>query len=353
MLFGQTPSAREGVLALAKIGIVLALATSWPAYRALIYDVALHGPAQLAGEVGGRAGLPGATGGLVGRLQGVDSGLVLLGELGVGKKATDQKVLRERVINGRREIVSESATEPTSVFEPMALGLARVVYLVGTVGALALVRLVSGLLLALGPFFIAFLLFEGTRGLFEGWIRALAGAALGATAVTLLLGVELALVEPWIGYLIAMRQVDLSIAGAPVEVFVVTIVFAIALFGAIAASARIAMGFRMPQSWRQAPAQLVASLQGEAAVRTAPAGAQAPAEQRSRAAAIVEAVSATQRREMMVATALAGGGGTRSVATPALARDTLPPAQAPLGQGYGRRARTRVSNSAGRRDRRS
>ena len=33
------------------------------------------------------------------------------------------------------------------------------------------VRLIAGLLLALGPFFVAFLLFDGTRGLFEGWVR--------------------------------------------------------------------------------------------------------------------------------------------------------------------------------------
>ena len=37
----------------------------------------------------------------------------------------------------------------------------------------------AGLLLALGPLFAIFLLFEGTRGLFEGWVRGLAGAALG------------------------------------------------------------------------------------------------------------------------------------------------------------------------------
>ena len=64
-------------------------------------------------------------------------------------------------------------------FNTFALGGARATYLIGALGALALVRLVAGLLLALGPFFIAFLLFDGTRGLFEGWVRVLAGAALG------------------------------------------------------------------------------------------------------------------------------------------------------------------------------
>ena len=43
MLLGHVPAVRDGVLALVKIGIVLALATSWAAYRTLIYDVAFHG----------------------------------------------------------------------------------------------------------------------------------------------------------------------------------------------------------------------------------------------------------------------------------------------------------------------
>ena len=66
-------------------------------------------------------------------------------------------------------------------------------------------RLVAGLLLALGPFFIAFLLFDGTRGLFEGWLRVLGGAALGALGTAIVLGVELALLEPWLADLLACR----------------------------------------------------------------------------------------------------------------------------------------------------
>jgi type IV secretion system protein VirB6 len=352
MMFGHTPSARDGVLTLAKIGIVLALATSWPAYRALVYDVALHGPAQLAGDIGRPSQLPGADGGLVGRLQGVDSGLLLLGEYGVGRASSDQKITRERVINGRRELVVEQAQQPPSIFDPMALGWSRILFLVGTIGALAAVRLVSGLLLALGPFFIAFLLFEGTRGLFEGWVRGLAGAALGAAAVTILLGAELALVEPWLTYLIAMRQADLSIVGAPVELMVVMAVFALAMAAALYAAARVATGFRLPEAWRGAPAQIASALRGDAAQpRLAVTNHSLPAEQRSRAVAVAEAVAASQRRELMVAAspANAPSRGTGQ----ALARDLPPPGPVPLGQSYGRRARTRVSNSAGRRDRRS
>lgn len=348
MMFGYTPSARDGVLLLAKIGIVLALVTSWPAYRALVYDLALHGPAQLAGDVGEPAQLPGAGGGLVARLQGVDYGLLALGQLGVGKAATGQKIQRERVVNGQREIVVEDAQQGPDTFEPMALGFSRIFFLVCTISALAAVRLVSGVLIALGPLFIAFLLFDATRGLFEGWVRALAGAALGAVAVTLLLGAQLALIEPWLSYLIAMRQADLTIVGAPVELLVVMAVFGLALLASLYAAARVAIGFRLPAAWREAPQRLASALRndGQPAQRLAYAGPIVPAEQRNRAAAVADAVAATERRE---ARATGGGGASRTVFQ-SVTRESVPPAPAPAERSQGRRARARATGSAARRD---
>lgn len=340
MLFGQAPAMRDGVLALAKIGVVLALATSWPAYRALVYDVALLGPAQLASDVGEPASLPAMGGGLVARLQGVDTGLIALAE-------RDQLLAQPNL--AAAQPAAADAPKP-SEFDPWALGGARILFLTGAIGALAAVRLVSGLLLALGPFFIAFLLFDATRGLFEGWVRALAGAALGAVAVTILLAAELALLEPWLSGLLARQAAGLPIAGAHVELLVVSLVFGLALLAALGAAVRIAAGFRLPGAWRGAPAQLIATLRGEAQpLRPAVAGPQVPAEQRSRAAAVAEAVAAAQRRELVAAVA---GGAPRS-GPQSTARDAEAPAPVPLGQSHSRRTRQRGSGSAGRRDRRT
>ncbi|MBO9712263.1 type IV secretion system protein [Sphingomonas sp.] len=353
MLLGHTPSARDGVITLVKIGVVLALATSWSAYRTLAYDVALRGPAQVAGEIGGSTGLPGSQGGLVGRLQGVDAALILLNEYGVGKANKGQTVTREKVVNGKPQLVVEPVGAPPDLFEVSALGWSRIFFLVGTIGALAAVRLVSGLLLALGPLFIAFLLFEGTRGLFEGWVRALAGASLGALAVTLVLGAELALVEPWLAYLLAMRQADLGITGAPVEIFVVMLVFALVLAGAIFATAKVAAGFRLPKLWRTASEQVASALRGETAqARTGGGGRETPAAERSRAVAVAEAVAAAQRREVRVAAAGGSGSPSRLPAATGLSRDVPTHTNVPLGQSQGRRARNRATGSAGRRDRR-
>ncbi|MEG8033550.1 type IV secretion system protein [Sphingomonas aurantiaca] len=90
MLFGETPGVREGVLSFVKIGVVLAFATSWPAYRTVVFDVVLRAPADLAGEIGRPAGLPGSTGGLAGQMDSVDRSFRILAIYGVGTPSREQ-----------------------------------------------------------------------------------------------------------------------------------------------------------------------------------------------------------------------------------------------------------------------
>lgn len=348
MLFGEAPGVRDGVLALVKIGIVLALATSWTAYRTLAYDVAFHGPAELVAGIGAPAGLPGATGGMGVRLELVDDALIELGRLGNGPA-----VAIRTGVEGQ-QVVTPVPQEPPSIFGSFALGTARLVYLTATIAAFASVRLVAGLLLALGPLFIAFLLFEGTRSLFEGWIRALAAAAIGAIAVTVLLGVELALLEPWLADLIARREAQLSIGGgAATELLVVALAFALALLAGLGMAARLVLGFRLPSAWRSAPAQMIAEWRGGETFAPSirpPRETHVPAAQLSRAAAVAEAVTHVQRREAAAQQVAVESGAPRATIAGASGRDMPPPAPAPLGQSHRRRAQGRVSASAGRRD---
>lgn len=352
MLMGEVPAVRDGVLALVKIGVVLALAMSWPAWRTLFYDVALHGPAELVSDVAAPAGVPGAAGGLVTRLELVDDALLELGRL---ETAATNNSGETRVVDGREVVVPPQPREAQTIFGATGIGTARWVFLTATIAGFASVRLLAGLLLALGPFFIAFLLFEGTRGFFEGWIRALAAATLGAVTVTLLLGVQLALLEPWLADLIARRGATLPIGGAPTELLVVMSAFALALLAGLGMAARMAVAFRMPPAWRALSSRLVANLRAEDRVRVPDAErrAQPPAERLSRAAAVAEAVAHVQRREAMAAGgAVAGINGVAAQAATARTggRDMPVVAPAPLGQSHRRRTQGRVSASASRRD---
>ena len=361
LLFGHTPGVRDGVLALVKVGVVLALATSWAAYRTLVYDVALRGPAELAGDIGRPAGLPGASGGLVWRLDNADRLILTLTHLGEGQalpgaaRAAPPPYLTPGPATGVPP-PSAQAGEGTQAPESgsWAFGGARIFYLAGAGGALAALRMIAGVLLALGPFFFAFLLFDGTRGLFEGWLRVLAGTALGALGSAVALGVELAFLEPRLAYLISLRTAGYAAPGAAVELLVVTLIFAFALAAMLVAAARVAYGFRFPAAWRVLPAQPVTVPRGEEtrfgfSRELVPAGAD-----RSRATMVADAVAATQRREvgpLVAAPAGAAAAGERSAPRPAAGRDEPPPPPLPLGQSF-RRTRNRASASAGRRDRR-
>ena len=48
LLLGQAFDLRNAVLAALRLGIVIALATSWPTFETLIYRVSIEGPAEIA-----------------------------------------------------------------------------------------------------------------------------------------------------------------------------------------------------------------------------------------------------------------------------------------------------------------
>lgn len=357
MLLGQVPAVRDGVLALIKIGIVLALATGWTAYRTLIYDVAFHGPAEIASEIGRPTGLPGAEGGLVARLDLADRSMIALAALGTGEPLNG--LATTPAAEPGQPPLPTAAVRQAQAYDPLAMSGARVLFLSGAIGALAAVRLIAGLMLALGPFFIAFLLFAGTRGLFEGWLRVLGGAALGALGAGIVLGVELAMLEPWLNHLIARRLEGQPITGVPIQLFVLTLVFALALVAVLIAAARTAYGLRLPAEWREAAAAPATAILGGAAGASSglrdPAAAAAD---RSRAVMVADAVAATQRREASPAvvgafanTSSSGAHGARNLTVHDRASAAAPAPR--LGQAYRRRTGTRVSASSGRRDRAS
>lgn len=344
MLFGETPGVREGVLSFVKIGLVLAFATSWPAYRTVVFDVVLRAPADLAGEIGRPAGLPGATGGLAGQMDAADRSFRILAIYGVGTPS------REQV-----EQANGVAPPLFANFDVFALGAARVMFLVGSLGAFALVRLSAGLLLALGPLFIAFLLFPATRGIAEGWMRGLLAATLGSAAVAVVLGVELALLDPWLVDLVTRRASGIAIPGIPVAMLATASIFAIATGGLLTIVTRIAFGLRLPAgNWTIAqtlPLPAVATHErtgGPAGINASAAG-----EPRSRATAIANSISATQRREEQAGSiglsrAITVSG---SVARTGARNDQDGARGTPLGQSFRRRTVQRVSGSSATRDR--
>ena len=337
LLLGRSFTIRSGTIAALRVGVVLALATSWPAYHTLVYDVATDGPAQIVGELGRSAGLPGSDGTLIQRLDGADAALVQLSVLGPGIPTVLQQ--------------QDEPPPPFAGFSAFALGGSRILYLLTAILGIAGVRVVTGLMLGLGPFFISFVMFDNTRSLFEGWVRVLAGAALAAIGVSIVLGLELSLLEPWLSTILAQRMAGEALPSVPTELFVVTGSFAIIALAVVGACARLAGAFRLapwigrgedtraadPQGATASPAMLTSNVQNR--------------DERSRAAMVADVLVAMQRREGGVrAPAMANQVGLRASDSYGFSARHGERAAGPIGRSLTRRAQIRASASAGRRD---
>lgn len=321
-LSGKPLAVDEWLSAALKVGFVLALTASWPAYRTAIYDVVLKGPAEIAGSIGRASALPGSEGGLGARLSGVDIGIMALVEAGSGRLD----------ISSRRP---EGTTAPPLADET-ALGWGKTLFVSSIIGSFGLLRLAGGLFLALAPLFAGFLLFEATRFLFLGWLRALIAVAIGSVGIAIVLGVELAIIEPWLTQVLAMRAAGIATLAAPFELLALTLAFALAMLGVLALSARIAFA---SSSVTKVTTVIDRAVQGFGIVegRTQkPADTQTErAAEQSRAQQVAEAVRQAQDRE-------SGAGGVRTIGL-AQSRgnqssDTAPGASAsntvPLGRSY-------------------
>lgn len=346
MMMGRTPTVRDGVMATVRIGMVLTLAMSWPAYKTVVYNVVVEGPAQLSAAVSRPAGLPGAQGDLIQRLQTADAAMVLLTNYGTG----------------RDELATLPPARPneppqrTPIADNPALGWARVLFLSGAVAAFAAVRVTAGLLLALAPLFAGLLLFDVARGVFVGWVRALVFTLLASVAVTLLFGVQLAILEPWLAQVLQMRQANALTPSAPIELLVMSLGFFLALGGALAILLRLAFTLHLPSLRRgtlpcteatHAPHH-TGALPFAAAV-TAPGSLSGS----PRAMAVAEAMNAARQREQLL---LAHTYRTGAHASGPLA--TGPATRYPHMSGAAasqalRRTRPRKSVGAALRDRRS
>jgi type IV secretion system protein VirB6 len=340
LLFGQGGEPRDIVTAVLKIGIVLTLAVSWPAWRTLAYDTVLRGPAELAASMMPGT-LPDPGTGFPERLQGIDGGIAAFTAMGTGRQTAE--VLDEGPASGFRPIALEDET---------GLGWARTIYLAATLGPLAVLRIGGGLLLALAPLFAGLLLFDTSRGFFAGWLRGLALVALGSLGITVLLSVEVALIEPWLADVLERRALGYATPTAPTELLALVIAFALASAGLLFLLTRVA--FQNAWAMQREIVTRIAGGIGSREREPLPAGSFSAIPVHSRAAAIGESVALSVRREELISQGtdpVRRIGFTSSDRTPTAAAERAPATPAPLGSTYRRTAR-HESRSQARRDHR-
>lgn len=358
MILGHGFALRDWVGFVLRIGIVLALATQWSAYRPLAFDLATKGPEDIMTRIFPSGGLGGDNmAGLTLRVQGVNDVLDYVAQMPIALTAEPTGGLTRPAqaaegVENARQAAPPATPMILTARQQKTLGLGNMLLLLSTLAGILAVHVVVGLLLALGPLFVAFLLFDATHGLLAGWVRVLAGTALGAVAVPLVVSLCLAVLEPQV-----IAMVDRIDAGTPVgalatQIFATTALFALILAFALFSIIRTAAAFRLPVAMRLSspngpgergsPGQTSVARGDDTSNRTIGA-------MRSRAQGVADAVMTLDRREERL----------RSGRTDAMRRTQPHPdsgprdfamAAPPLGQA-GRRATLRQSVGSNRRDR--
>ena len=132
------------------LGLVVGFATSFVAFSSLFYNIFIGGPDEIAGVLTG--------------VQNESATTVFAQKLDVVFLAIQQ---------------ASGNTKDISAFSPPGMmWVGAMLLLLGTVGLLVTARIALALLLAIGPIFVVLALFEGTRGLFTGWLKGLTMMAL-------------------------------------------------------------------------------------------------------------------------------------------------------------------------------
>jgi type IV secretion system protein VirB6 len=251
-------------------------------------------------------------------------------------------------------VVGVDGFRAIALVDETGLGWSRPIYLASTIGALGFLRIAGGLLLALAPLMAGLLLFDFSRGVFGGWLRGLAFTALGSLGATVVLALQVAVMEPWIADALNRRNLGYATPTMPTELLATSIAFAIALAATLFLLARVVFQntwvVKVPALGQLRPQLAVA----QAPSRSQQVGSELPVH--SRAAAVSESVALLMRRE----DARSGGmeysrrteirerTGSGGSAAP-VARRT---AGEPLGAGY-RRSTRRETSSHRSRDTRS
>ena len=158
LLLGRTNlSIRALTPRMITLGLVLTFATSWVAYQGVVWNLAIGGPDQLATILAGSS------------------------ESATQTFATKIDVVFLAIQEATRGNQEFSAFSPEGM-----MWFGALLFLLGTVGILVTARIALAILVAIGPVFVVMALFNGTRGLFTGWLKGL--AMLAITPIFVVLG---------------------------------------------------------------------------------------------------------------------------------------------------------------------
>jgi type IV secretion system protein VirB6 len=317
----------DATLMVIKIGLVVALATNWGLFQTLVYDTLTKAPAELGGLLlGGQSASPFA------RLQDAFDGLQ--------ESAT---------LMASRAGAGPAAMQGGPGFGAFAVNTGGLALVLSTLGVLLASKVVLAILLALAPLVAGLTLFETTRGLVEGWLKAMIALALTPLVTILTLSLELTMLAPSLKALAEARAAQQFAAfeiDPAVTVLVLTLVFALVMVLAVIAVCVTAAGLRLPRGLAGA------AWPDRAAAPDAPRYAPSQIQPMGRAATIAAAAIALDRRDAGVTSADPVGPRLLTIVSDRghVAQAALSGQVPPLGHSHRRTPAPRRAASGPRRD---
>jgi type IV secretion system protein VirB6 len=351
LILGGTPGIRDGIGWMVRVGFVLALVTSWPAFQTLVFRVAVDGPGEVAGIVLPASGLPSDS--LDRRVQQAYDTIRLGSTFQPNENPQAQN---PQAAQGQGTQPSPPALQ-ASMYQS-ALPQTASLFVLSTSGFTGAFRIAIGFLLAVAPLALMALLFDATLGIFIGWMRALTGMAFASLATTIVTATHLMAVEGELGHLQALRLGGAVRTVDPQGLTTIVLIFALVMLVASFAAIRTASAFRMggrsmPGVFGTGRASAELRESAAAALRPAPEviAIRGSSPEQARVAGVAQALTATVRREEAAAI---GGRRPFGVSQSGHAETMAIGAAATAGRGLGsasRRTVSRHTRSAARRDR--
>lgn len=203
------------------LGMVLTFATSWVAYQSVVWNLATGAPDEIATVLVGSKG---------------SATMMFAQQLDTFFNAiTDAATNVQPNAAAAAAVGATAPVAPAGIASPSSiLSIGGLIMLLGTVGVLVVCRLALAALLILGPVFIVLALFEGTRGLFEGWLKSVAMFALVPLLTVVMGSGALVAIGPMIAGLdqsggeIPMRTAVSILVAAIIYVSLMLLVFKVA-----------------------------------------------------------------------------------------------------------------------------
>lgn len=256
LMLGRGLALAEVTTLAVKFGVVLLLAASWSTWQTIAYDTLARAPSRIASDLIVAIDAPAP-------LTGVQSALDRIEAGNVGWRT--RAGIASPLVGGA----------PTAA---MALNVSAFLLTLSTVGMLVVSRIVLALLLAIAPVMAGFLLFDATRGLLEGWLRAMIAAALVPLSVLTLSAIELAILNPMIDRMMAQQAADVYELSAVTPVALVVIIFSLAMAASLRSVRTIARGLRLASTPVAVPVgDTIAASRINTVERTLPGGGALPA----------------------------------------------------------------------------